>query len=250
MPLPTQWIFLRGLSREQNHWGNLPQRCSDELGWHCIHLDLPGFGSENTRLSPLTIPAIRRDLQARNPLKDNEPFGIIALSLGGMVALDWLTTEPQRITCAILINSSTADCPPYYRLRPGNIWSILQSLGSRSIKQQERRILSMVSNLDDPGEHLADWYRIRQQRPVRKHNVIRQLLAAAHYRSPQKDEIAQTPVFIASRADRMVSWKCSERLANKYSAELILHDSAGHDLALDDPNWLLNRFKQLIAEHG
>lgn len=250
MSLPTQWIFLRGLSREQSHWGALPQRCSEALGWHCIHLDMPGFGIENKRTSPLSIAAIRRDLQARNPLKSGEPFGIVALSLGGMVALDWLTAEPQRIPCAVLINSSTADCPPYYRLRPSNIWSILQSLGSRSIKQQERRILSMVSNLDDPAEHLADWCRIRQLRPVRKHNVIRQLLAAARYRSPQKSEIAQTPLFIASRGDRMVSWKCSERLAGKYAAPLILHDSAGHDLALDDPEWLLDQLTQLTAQHS
>ncbi|MBD2858363.1 alpha/beta hydrolase [Spongiibacter sp. KMU-158] len=247
MSLPVTWLFLRGLSREHAHWGDFPERCKQELGWNCIHLDLAGFGSENHRSSPLSIPSIRADLQTRLNTAPHEKIGIIALSLGGMVALDWLATEPERFSHSILINSSTADCPPLHRLRLSNLSPMLRSLGSRSVKVQERNILNMVSNQSDTSEALEHWCQIRQQRPVLKSNVLRQLAAAAHFRSPAKRLIANPPLFIASKADRMVSWRCSERLAKKYRSALLLHESAGHDLPLDDSGWLIEQLKENLG---
>ena len=57
------WLFLRGLSREQAHWGEFIKRCERELGWYCHAVDLPGFGSEHLRKSPLTMSEIRRDIR-------------------------------------------------------------------------------------------------------------------------------------------------------------------------------------------
>lgn len=244
MSLPKTWLFLRGLSREQAHWGDFPERCRQQLGWHCLHLDLPGFGFENHRPSPLSIAGIRADLQQRLAATGDEPMGLVSLSLGGMVALDWLATEPNRFSHSVLINSSSADCPPYHRLRLANLWPMLHGLSSRSVKVQERNILSMVSNRADTSRDLEQWCQIRQQRPVLKQNVLRQLLAAARFRSPARRAIARPPLFIASRGDRMVSWHCSEKLARKYQSPLLLHDSAGHDLPLDDPDWLMRQLAE------
>jgi hypothetical protein len=42
----------------------------------------------------------------------------------------------------------------------------------------------------------------------------------------------------------MVSYQCSEYLAAKYRWPLVLHNSAGHDLPIDDPAWLIEVFKR------
>ena len=247
--LPRHWLFLRGLSRECGHWQPFVDDCAARLGWQCHTLDLPGFGSEYQRSSPLTIAEIRTDLQRRLPLPNDEPFGIVALSLGGMVALDWLRAEPERLHQIILINSSSGDCPIWQRLRPSALPKVVRGLCARHIIAQERAILAMVSNRHDNDKALLSRYvELRNQRPIQRRNVLRQLWAASRFRAPPTLP-AQRLLLLASRADRMVSWQCSQRLAARYQAPTALHPSAGHDLPLDDPQWLIQCFRGL-AEKG
>lgn len=246
---PTHWVFLRGLSREQRHWGNFPERCATELGWQITHLDLPGFGDQHRRLSPRTMSAIAADLAARMPWPDTDmPVGILGLSLGAMAALKWVDLQPQSIAALVLINGSAADCPLHWRLQPGALPPMLSALGRRSIKQQERAILNLVSNRPPAIDAaLSDWVQIRQQARLQKRNVFRQLLAASTARSPSAAAMAGIgkALVLSSRGDRMVSWRCSERLASKYQWPLALHPDAGHDLSLDDPEWII---RQLVAQ--
>lgn len=244
---PTRWLFLRGLSREQAHWQAFIDRCSEELGWDCRALDLPGFGSEHRRLSPTRIHAIRADLQQRHPFGD-KPFGIIALSLGGMVALDWQRAAPEQIVKCVLINSSSRDCPFYHRLKIASLWPVIRSLGSSSVKVQERHILQLVSNRHSVADDVLEQYcQIRHRHPLRKINVVRQLLAAAAFSSPSASALPTPPLLISSTADRMVSSRCSDFLAKKYSSQHIKHASGGHDLVLDEPEWLLRQFSLVLS---
>ncbi|MBU0539098.1 MAG: alpha/beta hydrolase [Gammaproteobacteria bacterium] len=246
------WVFLRGLSREQAHWGDFIQRCETELGWSCYAIDLPGFGTEYLRPSPFTIAEIRRDVQQRLPadiIASGEAFGIVALSLGGMVALDWLASSPDDIATAIFISTSSADCGLFKRLKFSALPPTLHALLATSTKQQERAILRMASNNNAlHAELLEQWCRIRERRPASKLNVIRQLIAASRFHSPSADKLKSSKAyFISSRADRMVSYQCSKYLAKKYHHSLTLHDSAGHDLPIDDADWLVGVFRQLVV---
>jgi pimeloyl-[acyl-carrier protein] methyl ester esterase len=246
------WLFLRGLSREQAHWGEFIKRCESELGWYCHAIDQPGFGSEHLRRSPLTISEIRRDIQRRLPSElanDNSTFGIVALSLGGMVALDWLTTSPNNIAKVIFISTSSADCGFFKRLKPSALPATLYALFALSPRKQERAILNVVSN--NKSSHAAlleQWCQIRARHPASKRNVIRQLIAASRFYSPSKERLANSRGhFISSRADRMVSYQCSEYLAEKYHWPLWLHNTAGHDLPIDDADYLLASFKEIAS---
>ncbi|MFT5888958.1 MAG: pimeloyl-[acyl-carrier protein] methyl ester esterase [Zhongshania sp.] len=250
------WVFLRGLSREQGHWGDFIARCERELGWHCYAIDLPGFGSEYQRTSPASIAAIREDVQARLPstiTESNEKFGLIAMSLGGMLAIDWLAASPQQIGTVFLINSSTADCPLHHRLTWQSLASTLIALLSPSVKKQEMTALKMVSNKHGNDlQVLQTWCELRQMRPPKKSNVIRQLLAAARFHSPATTAMLDANcTVLSSCGDRMVSKQCSERIAQKYQWPLQLHSNAGHDLVIDDPDWLLDIFtrESVSANH-
>ena len=60
------WIFLRGLTREQGHWGEALQvfeSTNPDMKVFC--LDLPGTGTERARNSPLSVSGIMEDLRSR-----------------------------------------------------------------------------------------------------------------------------------------------------------------------------------------
>ena len=97
------WIFLRGLGRQSGHWFRFrelleKERRARRSPFHgsLLFPDLPGTGLENHRASPATIQEITDDLRSRTvaTLPPGQPHCLFAISLGGMVALDWL----NRIT--------------------------------------------------------------------------------------------------------------------------------------------------------
>lgn len=67
--------------------------------------------------------------------------------------------------------------------------------------------------------------------------AVRQLHAAVRYRiqSPPRVPI----LLLASRHDRLVDVRCSHSIARAWRCDLHEHPSAGHDLPLDDPDWVV-----------
>ena len=54
---PDTWVLLRGLTREQRHWGGFPKLLAEQLpGAHIVALDLPGNGRLCAQTSPATVP--------------------------------------------------------------------------------------------------------------------------------------------------------------------------------------------------
>lgn len=83
-----------------------------------------------------------------------------------------------------------------------------------------------------------------ERRPHRR-SFVRQIAAALRSRLPRK--IKAPLLVLGSRADRLVSWKCSERIARALGAELELHDEGGHDLVLDAGPWICARLRAWSA---
>ncbi|WP_420538500.1 alpha/beta fold hydrolase [Marinobacter subterrani] len=54
-------------------------------------------------------------------------------------------------------------------------------------------------------------------------------------------------LLLASRADRLVSSRCSSQLARLWGCDLVEHPWAGHDLPPDDPDWVLAQLLNLQA---
>jgi predicted alpha/beta hydrolase family esterase len=52
---------------------------------------------------------------------------------------------------------------------------------------------------------------------------------------------------LASLGDGLVDPACSWRMAKAWGVELRLHASAGHDLPLDDPEWVARQAADWIA---
>lgn len=241
------WILLRGLTREQAHWGDFPDQLRHAFPDHRFHtVDLPGTGVHYRDDSPASIADIREQV-CRQVNHIPRPFNLLALSMGGMVALDWAQhAEPGEIQHLVLINTSSGFSPPWHRMRPGAWPRIARMLSRRELFDRERDILQLTSNRPVPLALAKRWYSIQRQRPVSLRNAIHQLRAAARFKPGAKRPMADA-LLLASRGDRIVHWRCSAALEQRWNWTLKLHPDAGHDLPLDEPAWVV---QQMISWLG
>ena len=242
----TTWVLLRGLAREARHWGRfatvLQQRLPD--GDRVLALDLPGNGRWYQRSSPVQVEAMvaaaRSELRA---LGVAGPCMLVALSLGGMVAAQWASSAPHEVRGCVLVNSSMAALSPFWqRLRPACYPRLLQCLAAGPGWRREASVYRMTSNLPLDRGVVEDWVRFARAQPVRATNIVRQLVAAARFRAP-----AHLPVpalVLAAARDRLVSARCSAAIARAWALPLEVHPAAGHDLPLDDPEWVAARIAE------
>ena len=239
------WILLRGLSREQRHWGRFLVKLREafpQIDFLC--LDLPGTGELYREPSPWSVGAIRRHLQQQcRAANIPAPFGIMGLSLGGMVALDWMAASDE-VVAVVVMGSSSNDCPLRYRFNPRAMWLGGRAFLSSHIEQRERLVLRMGSRRHAGDEAtIAQWIDIQRQQPVSRDTVIKQLLAAARF-SLAANRYRCPGLVLASDRDTMVSSRCSDKIAGFYHWPLRCHTEAGHDLPLDDPDWVVEQFRQ------
>ena len=123
------WILLRGLAREQAHWGSFVGDLAHALPQDDVTaLDLPGNGLLHRQPSPGSVPALvqacRRMLAKRGVAP---PYHLLAMSLGAMVATEWAHAAPAEVAGCVLINTSLRPFSPFHqRLRPGNYAALLR----------------------------------------------------------------------------------------------------------------------------
>jgi pimeloyl-[acyl-carrier protein] methyl ester esterase len=250
---PAHWLLLRGLAREQRHWGRFPSLLATSLegaGGAQVHcLDLPGTGTEHLRKSPMSIAGITEDLRKRwLELRAQNPgsWGLFAMSLGGMVAMDWTARHGDDFAAAVLVNTSAANLAmPWRRMRINVLPDILKALVSRDELQRNKRILKATAKLlVDPEPLAREWVAIQAHSPIARTTVLRQLFAASRFRAP---ESLPTPVLvIAGAQDPLCDPECPRRLALRFSAPLVVHPRAGHDLSIDDPEWLAAQVRAFL----
>ena len=248
----TTWILLRGLARESRHWGVLPQQLRNRFRTATVlGLDLPGNGRLNDRQSPTSVRAMMEAMRMEaRTLGFAPPYHLLAMSLGAMVAIAWATDNPQEVAGAVLINTSVGGMHPFYqRLKPDALLRLLWiAMPGLSHAHRERAILGLTSNGPAPAEpEFAERVRYREERPSALANVLRQLVAAVRFNVPRRPPFVPLLVLAGAR-DRLVDPACSRRLAQAWRVEYAEHPRAGHDLALDDPQWVVHRVCDWISD--
>lgn len=244
------WILLRGLARESAHWGAfVPLLQSTFPDAQITPLDLPGTGCFHRETSPTSIKAIT-DSVRRHALDKGllqQPTTILALSLGAMVAWEWIRRYPEDIDSAVLMNTSFADLSPFYqRLRWQSYRDFIALAMTRNLHNRESGILQLTSNRPDQDERITQaWEKIQIERPISLNNSFRQIIAAASYR-PGDIKPKQPVLLLNGQGDRLVSPACSEAIHKKWKLELRRHPWAGHDLPLDDGAWVVLQLKDWV----
>jgi pimeloyl-ACP methyl ester carboxylesterase len=240
----NKWLLLRGLTRGNGHWGSFPDQLK-KRGCEVQLLEIPGNGTQHAEDTPVDPGEVieRLKLSCRW-IAEKESFNICGISLAGMVALKWAELFPTELNSVAVVNTSLARLSPFYdRLRPNSYFLILKALRCSDPLARERLILAMTSShasrLGALVEVFADFSR---ENRVTHRNFIRQLLLANQLEigGPLKVPV----LVISSQQDKLVSPRCSIALADFLRVRHYVHNTSGHDLPLDDPEWLI---KVLIA---
>lgn len=247
-----------GLGREAAHWGDFPNKLKSSFpGSNVFCLDLPGMGVNHRETAPMsaaaTVSQIRRqavELGFKSPPQGDEKWVVLGISLGGMIAWEWLCRYPGEIFAAALINSSLPRVNGQLdRLtKYGLMQSIRAALLAQTVEKKETAILDLVSNDRTVRRKLlASWVSIAEARPVAMTNLFRQLIAARFVSIPV-DRPHDNLLLLASKGDRMVSFRCSEEIHKRWDIPLVLHPNAGHGLNGDDPEWLIAQLRAWLSE--
>ncbi|MBU0914592.1 MAG: alpha/beta fold hydrolase [Gammaproteobacteria bacterium] len=243
-------LLIRGLLRESRHWLDFPALLTEQLQRPVFMLDLPGCGVLNQQNSATSVPALRAQLQQqwaeRYPEYQGKAVHLVAISMGGMLALDWALAAPQQVKSLALINSSSAGLNPFWqRLQPRNYLKVLLCLLAGPL-QREELIWQMTVNSPLQPDVLKQWQQWAIENPVSRINALRQLWAASRFQVTQQPAC---PVLVVSGlADQLVSPRCSQALANQLNAPLLTHADAGHDLPLEAGAWLAAVIDQNLNE--
>jgi pimeloyl-ACP methyl ester carboxylesterase len=212
-----------------------------------VCLDLPGVGTEHGRRSPSRIEGISDDLRRRfrAAVPSGARFGLFSVSLGGMVALDWVRRFPEDFELAVIVNSSAGDLSrPQERLRLETIRLLLGMMREADPVARERRLLEIITNHRGEDEALAQkWGELARSTPVPVSVLRSQLVAAMRFQTPEP--VATRLEFFVSARDRLVDPSCTYRLAERYRSPIQVHPTAGHELPLDDPDWVIDRLSRL-----
>lgn len=246
-----QWVLLRGLAREQGHWGEfktLLAQTDTEADITCI--DSPGCGQYHRLSSPHKIEGIAEFIHSH--LKGTKPQKrfIFAISLGGMVAVELLRQYPDSFDGLVIANSSFRNLSPlHHRLQIEGLWHLCRAaLAGNDLVAKERAILRMVSGRGDKDQIAEAWAQIAKRHPVSSKNFFKQLFAAATYNLPTSKP--SVPVLVlSSHGDHMVNSECSQKLAAKWQAPIELHPNAGHEICLDDPQWVVDQMMGFVDKY-
>ncbi len=238
---PKHWLLLRGLGREHRHWFSFPEQLAQSLRVECHTLDLAGMGTESQRQTPTSIEGIATDLARRvSTLRgdDLRPWGILGISLGGMIAMCLCEHYPSWFSHLVLVNSSSRLSPPLERLKPVAVLRLMRALRIEDSVQREAALYRLTTRLNHrlALEYATVSASIFDSNPIRVEPVLRQIVAAGAYQVP--DELIQEILVMSSLGDEMVSPDCSRRLAMHWRSEHVQHPTAGHDLPLEEPVWV------------
>lgn len=242
MESKTNWILLRGLVRGRGHWGSfvdvLKERRPDD---QFEYLDLPGNGESNQLTSPLKIADYVKILRSQSQfVKEHKNFRLVGVSLGGMIATEWMRSFPLEVSKGFLVVTSASNFSVFYdRFKPINYLRAVKSL-PLSASERERNILEMIANNPRRIEaELPALAAYSEAYPIAQTNFARQLWAAAHYQFP--DQAPGDIKLIGTFGDNLVSPDCTLQIAKKWKLKAEMHPSAGHDISIDDPAWLVEQ---------
>lgn len=248
------WLLLRGLVREQRHWREFKSIFAQKTGARIYTLDHPGIGTESGRDCPYNVPAIMRDDRERfaNLQKEvlaqtgDSNWALCSISLGSMVALQWASEYSNDFSKIVITNTSVKTlCTSFERFTLKSLLNVPKLFFNSDKFTRERTILSMTSNMHSQSSLNAiaqEYSQFSLEHSKFKKTGLAQLKAGSSFVIPENLYHSHNKnikwLVLNSINDRLVNANCSKKIAKFLNAPIYFHEKAGHDLSLDDPNWM------------
>lgn len=245
MPRVRHWVCIKGLKQDARHWRGLPERLASETGGRAIALDLPGAGTMADVRVPSTVDGMVDLMRARwleQRKEDEGPWGLLGLSLGGMAVMSWASRYPEDLGGAVIGNSSAANVsPPWKRIRADRWGGLVRAALPMDPIKRELHVVDMITSRlvrrDDRLRVAREHARWQREQAFTRGALAGQLRAAAGYRAPER--LGVPALVVVGEGDGFVDPSCGHALAERLQADKVVHPTAGHDLSLDAPGWLV-----------
>lgn len=244
------WLLIRGLAHEQEHWGKFREMLQkkypdDEI----FGVDLPGVGVYHKETAPIGLKETLNIVRNNTLGEIRPPYYIISMSFGSMIAIEWAKSHPSDITGIVVMNTSIGKYSHFYNRLQSKTWrSFLKRVTTTDPAEIEKIILSITSSKTEGlDEVVQERVEIHRKRPVTIENILRQLVAAAIYRSDGEPPSVPT-LILAGKGDRLCDPSCSKKISNEWNLPLRVHPTAGHDLTLDEPEWVLEEISKWVQQ--
>jgi pimeloyl-ACP methyl ester carboxylesterase len=245
-PQETHYVLIRGLIRSRFHWHEFPNRLLRQDGVSNVVLpELAGNGERWNKATPHGIHAMMEDIrqQSRSLLPDPmPPVRLVAVSMGAMIATEWARCYPQEVQQLHLINTSFGTFShPWQRMQLSALVPLLRHF--RILPEREATIAQYTLRTPLAPARLQQWIAFARKHPVSLRNTLIQIASASRYRGLPHAPCEHTRIY-SSPHDQLVSHRCSNAIAQHWNVPLMQHPDAGHDLPLDDPEWLVKKILQ------
>lgn len=244
--MSRQWVLIRGIMSESYHWWEFLPQLREQFPQDEFHTaDILGNGRYYSYRTPLSV---RKNIEAlRSQAPQNGKKILVGFSLGGMLALEWAQLYSEEVEAVVLINASLNNSPFYKRITPYSISCILKSAFQKDRQKREESIIRMTTSQISEEVRLQiakHWGARGLQYPVNPLNFLWQLGVATQIKQPPKPPTAT--LILSSSKDRVVHPDCSRKIASRWNLPLECHPEAGHDLTLEDPQWVLEKVCQFL----
>lgn len=247
--MKRQWVMIRGMMSESFHWWDFLPRLRDSFPHDEFHTpDVLGTGRTGHLPTPVKLDANVAALREQVPGSGKKI--IFGFSLGGILGLEWAYRHPDEVEALVLINISLGNAPIYRRMRPGALGKIARFSLVPPGERRDELSLAMTTALppDKRRELAPHWAKRAAEFPVLPRNFFAQIALAGQARFRPAPPPAPV-LMLASGRDQVVHPECSDRIARAWNVPLALHPTAGHDLSLEHPDWILERLRSWDALH-
>lgn len=241
-----------GLTKESRHWSaDFLQEIKDRLSPKGLHfIELPGAGQFNQVKSPANIGKIVDEARSQLMFHSERKRLVVAISLGGMVAWEWVTRYPNDFHGLVMINSSLAGISPLFkRLRPGALGEFFKIALAPRGEKKEKLVLNLCSNHENNSKKILPyWTELSLEASMSFPNVLNQLFAAMRFRPTKRPVLPM--LVIASKHDKLAHYSCSEQIAGLVKAKFILceDEKVGHAFHVDAPQFLVKQIEDWVGQ--
>jgi pimeloyl-ACP methyl ester carboxylesterase len=140
-------LLLHGIGRSLEDWQPQFSRYR-RAGYRVIALDLPGFGFSDRLSSPTTLAGLAQGVVGTlDVIGEARPCHVMGNSMGGAVALQLLTLDPDRVATVVLANSAGFGSEVHLMLRLVAT-PVIGSLATRSTTRASARMLERLLYVD------------------------------------------------------------------------------------------------------
>lgn len=249
---PVNIYLLRGIGRESGHWGQtfLKQMSAHFPEAHLVLMDLPGAGSLYQENALISIEQMADFLHNRYADSLKQLPGkqvLMATSLAGNVALDWVVRYPEDFDGVAMVGATFKGfCPSYKRVQPEAKKLFFEIFFTANIIRREQKFIEINTNrFSDSDSLLLAWVQIQRQHPVTQGTLLKQTLAGMKYHPP-KTKPSIPVLIVGSEGDKIPEADCIRAVATHLGGQLAMHPTAGHAIPIDAPCWLSDTFAHWI----